>query len=139
MPDITCNHETIFIFLIILIRIINLNGQEHKIDSIQLEGYYMHGWENSAFYEIKNNKVYKPIWLLLADSCNSSDSLLTLIYLTEGNKGIYLYLKVIGNLKTGGNYGHLGAADSEIIVSKIIKVDTTKTMAKYFKDKRISP
>jgi len=40
-------------------------------------------------------------------------------------------MKCIGEKKEGGNYGHLGAADTKIIVYKVLEIDTANTLRKF--------
>lgn len=69
-----------------------------------LEGYYIKGWENSAFYEIENNKVkWEPAWLDRTPHCLISDSLKTILDTASFRDGIYI--KVMAQKNTGGSYG----------------------------------
>lgn len=90
-------------------------------ERVVLEGYYMRGWESQAFYPLDRGKVYKPYWLSSHPDYPINDSLWDIVYLHSNYEGIYL--QVEGILKSEGGYGHMGGAEKEIVVIRILRFD----------------
>ncbi|MEO1053356.1 MAG: hypothetical protein AAFX87_22170 [Bacteroidota bacterium] len=104
-------------------------GQTIIEEEVICEGFFEMGWESSAFYEKTwDNKVLAAVWLNFDDSFQWTDSLTNLF-----NKGGFI--KVEGIKRTGGNFGHLGGSDSELVVTRLISIDTTMTIEKFFEEK----
>ncbi len=96
-----------------------------------LEGFYVRSWENSSFYQIRNKKVYKSIWTNFEEGFENTSSInINNIRPNKLNKGIYL--KVEGTKIGDGNYGHLGASDSLLTITKIIEIDTTVSFSDFY-------
>lgn len=93
--------------------------------SIEIEGIYKTSYEESSFYE-KNGKVLKaPVWMDVTTILIMSPEQKKMLF-ENNTQGVYL--KVIGKIKTGGNYGRLGTYDSELTISKIIAIDPNQTL-----------
>jgi hypothetical protein len=101
-----------------------------NFELVRIEGYYVAGFEKSSFYEKNEDKIGKPMWLIFDENILLSDSLKMII----GNSSDGIFLKVTGRKETGGNYGHLGGADSMITVTEISYIDPKNTLIKYFEN-----
>src|ERR1051325_9595402 len=111
--------------IVSLIASLSVWGQE-KIDTLKTyEGYYVCAFETSDFFEDSHSL---PSWMSFDIPIQFVDSL----YQKFSSESFYramskgVYVKIAGLKKTGGNYGHLGVFPSEIIVRKILAIDTTK-------------
>ena len=94
-------------------------------ERVQYKGFYEIGWESSAFYrKTSDNFILSPMWLNL-DSLYMNDSLRNILNV-DG------FMKVEGIKRTGGDFGHLGAAASELVVKRLIIIDTTFTLEQFF-------
>ena len=118
--------------LIFLLISVNFYGQS-DYEIVQIEGFYISGWETSLFYEIKDNNAEKFVWLEFDKEIELSESLKKNLKKSE-NGG--LLLRVTGRKRTGGNYGHLGIAKSEIIVTEINSYDISQTFQEYLEEQR---
>ncbi len=98
-----------------------------QTDTMQktFEGYYQVRWESSAFFEQKEDKIHEPVWLEFNGSFQRTDSLANLLTGTILRKGVFIRFE--GKKTTGGNFGHLGASEDLVTVSRILFIDTTKT------------
>ncbi len=97
-----------------------------------LEGFYIRSWENSSFNQIRSNNVYRAFWTEFdKDLENLSSVNIEDISSMKLSKGIYL--KVEGTKLDDGNHGHLGASDSLLTITKIIEIDTTRTIDTFLK------
>jgi len=67
-----------------------LVGQEISEDTVVTEGFYPHGWESSAFYEIRDSNVYKPFWMTFHEPIETNDSLLNNLTSVSHLKPIYI-------------------------------------------------
>lgn len=110
-----------FLSTILLICVFQVGLAQKTIKQIQVfEGFLSHGFEESAFYELKDSSVFQPVWMEF-DYSAIPDSISSQIFNNEN----LVFIKVEGKRMEGGGFGHLGAADSQITVSRIIEVDTT--------------
>ena len=120
--------------IILLLFSFNLFAQtESDYKIVQIEGFYTYGWENSSFYEKIQDDLCPPMWLEFDKNLSLSDSLRKVIF-DDNFDGVFL--KVIGEKKSNGNFGHLGASTSMITVIKIIFVDPKKTLKNNFVKKK---
>ena len=120
--------------IILLLCSFNLFAQtELDFEIVQIEGFYTYRWENSSFYEKTQDNLCLPMWLEFDKNLTLSDSLRKVIF-DDNFDGVFL--KIIGRKKSNGNFGHLGASNSMIIVTEVIFVDSEKTLKKNFVKKK---
>lgn len=104
---------------------------------VELEGYYSGGFEHSNFNVLENDALLNNrMWVWFGDSLYN-----TPFYDFFSNKHALhhgVYMKIQGNKRWGKRYGHMGAGDSEIVITKIIALDTTRTRWGYIMDNLIS-
>ena len=104
------------------------SAQKMTEEKVKCEGFYTIGWETSTFNRKRSDDVIlSHMWLSFADSVSLNGRLGT-GFTIEG------FMSVEGIRKTGGSFGHLGSADSQIVVTRILWVDTTFTLNDFFHD-----
>jgi len=126
--------KRIILFLIVIFSSINLFGQDTTEQFVTTEGFYGKGWEYSGFMEIQNNKVFKTGWLKFNDSLIIPDSIRNL--LAEIPNRTHIYLKIEAIKRSSGHYGHLGGADVEFEVIRIIEIDTSYTISEFLSTRK---
>ena len=100
-----------------------------------MEGFYSKSWENSSFNQIRNKNVCRALWTEFNEDVENIGSIdFDEINSTKLSQGVYL--KVEGSKIGGGNHGHLGASDSLLTITKIIEIDTTRTIEDFLKKKK---
>jgi hypothetical protein len=124
--------RNLLIIIALLLAGLNGFGQVEKIDTTILEGIYTVGFESSTFDEIGQENHSHPSWLSFSDSIEI-DSLFDLrLELATRRDGVYL--KFFGIKKQGESYGHLGGAKSEVIILKLMEVDSSRTLQELIKE-----
>ena len=126
--------KSFYTFLIIVVVSISIGMTIKSNPRVEIiEGFYKYSWENSSFNQIRNKKVYKNLWAEFdKDFQNISSINFKKISKEKLSNGVYL--KVEGIKTGGGNYGHLGASDSLLTITKIIEIDTTQTINDFLKN-----
>ena len=108
---------------VVFLSIVQFSVGQNNYEIITVEGYYSHEWEQSFFYEKKDDSIKKPIWLEFDSSVDLSDSLSKVF-----NSNEPIFIKVFGKKFINGNYGHLGISKSLLVVTEIILIDPKKTL-----------
>ncbi|MDL2314975.1 hypothetical protein LJC16_01815 [Bacteroidales bacterium OttesenSCG-928-C19] len=54
------------------------------------EGYYQNGWENSSFFELKDDKLDYAIWTVFGDTIKQNDSLINVLSKNNFSNGVYI-------------------------------------------------
>lgn len=123
-----------FKILIFFLFSLNLYSQSEKeYEIVQIEGFYVFGFETSFFYEKKDEKFLKPVWLEFDKKFIWNDSLKKIF--SENNlDGVYM--KVKGYKYNNGNFGHLGSSNSMIILTEIECIEPELTFSKYFDNRK---
>lgn len=112
--------------LVFVCMLLTISLQDSKETIVVTEGFYAYGWEQSSFYEIKEDKCYKAAWLKLKNNYKISDT----IQKAFENRRAYIpyYIKIKAIKREGGRYGHIGVAKKEFEVLQVLAIDTTYTM-----------
>lgn len=123
-----------FKILLFFLFSLNLYSQSKmEYETVQIEGFYVFGFEASFFYEKKDEKFLKPIWLKFDKNFIWNDSLRKIF--SENNlDGVYMEVK--GRKYNNGNFGHLGSSKSMIILTEIVCIEPELTFSKYFDNKK---
>lgn len=101
---------------------------DEKQESVEIEGYYGRGFEYSCFYVLKNDQLdNNPVWVYFDNDLIKADSLQFLTVRHPLQHGIYMKVNGIKRWGNKNGYGHMGYSNSQIIVTGILSIDTTKT------------
>jgi len=125
----------IILSFVVVVFTVALYGQDIVEDSVQMEGFYSYGQDKSFFFEIKDEDISMAIWLRFDESFEASDSLKNIIDSPHMETGFYI--KVLGIKRTGGAFGNFGTMDTEIVVTKLITVNITRTLSGFIDEMNI--
>ncbi len=114
--------------LLSLLSSINFSFAQKEEETILLnvEGFYSFGWEYSNFKQVDLDKClfYNDHWATFLSNVKLNGKPYNFSEETNRNE---VYMRVNAIQKTGKNYGHLGSSKSEILITEILEIDTTKT------------
>lgn len=106
----------------------DLDKEQGKTETVQIEGFYVSEPKNSLFYEMKENAVLKPMWLEFYQYTKASDSILKILE-NDFAKGIFLKIK--GTKITLEPPSHMPGFEYAIVVKEILFVDPKQTLSNF--------
>ena len=113
---------------------INISFAQSEVKIENIEGFYISGDETSVFMEINKNNSVTSNWAEFEKGIEIEKEMSQKIE-NANLRGVYM--RINATKRTGKSFGHLGTWKSEVLITKVLEVDSTKNFQKFIRENKV--